>query len=69
MKRAASPRRSAEISGIDFTAFENGTIHGRVVDASNRGISGVIVTAKQASPGTATDADTTGTTGTYSRPP
>ena len=54
------------ISGLTFTAFDNGTIHGRVVDAGDNAISGVIVTAKQASPGTATDADTTGTTGTYS---
>ena len=56
----------ATISGINFTAFDNGTIHGRVVDASNNPISGVIVTATQVAPGTATDADTTGTTGTYS---
>ena len=56
----------ANISGINFTAFDNGTIHGRVVDARNNPISGVIVTAMQVSPGTATDADTTGTTGTYS---
>ena len=56
----------ATISGINFTAFDNGTIHGRVVDASNNAISGVIVTATQVAPGTATDADTTGTTGTYS---
>ena len=54
------------ISGLTFTAFDNGTIHGRVVDGSNSPISGVIVTATQVSPGTATDADTTGTTGTYS---
>ena len=54
------------ISGLTFTAFDNGTIHGRVVDAGDNAISGVIVTATQASPGTATDADTTGTTGTYS---
>ncbi|MCY4574778.1 MAG: carboxypeptidase regulatory-like domain-containing protein, partial [Gemmatimonadetes bacterium] len=53
------------ISGITFTAFDNGTIHGRVVDASNNAISGVIVTADQVG-GDATDADTTGTTGTYS---
>ena len=56
----------ASLENINFTAFDNGTIHGRVVDASNKAISGVIVTAEQASPGTATDADTTGTTGTYS---
>ena len=55
----------AEISGINFTAFDNGTIHGRVVDGSNNPITGVIVTANQVG-GDATDADTTGTTGTYS---
>jgi hypothetical protein len=54
------------ISGLTFTAFDNGTIHGRVVDGSDSPISGVIVTAEQASPGMETDADTTGTTGTYS---
>ena len=53
------------ISGITFTAFDNGRIHGRVVDASNNAISGVIVRADQLT-GDATDADTTGTTGTYS---
>ncbi len=56
----------ATISGINFTAFNNGTIRGRVVDAKKNPISGVIVKATQVSPGTATDADTTGTTGTYS---
>ena len=55
----------AHIQGINFTAFDNGTIHGRVVDGSNNPISGVIVTADQVG-GDATDADTTGTTGTYS---
>ena len=53
------------ISGIAFSAFDNGTIHGRVVDGDNDPISGVIVTATQVG-GDATDADTTGTTGTYS---
>ncbi|MCY4667944.1 MAG: carboxypeptidase regulatory-like domain-containing protein, partial [Rhodococcus sp.] len=56
----------ASLENINFTAFDNGTIHGRVVDARNNPISGVIVTATQVAPGTATDADTTGTTGTYS---
>ena len=65
-KHTVSAVAGASISGIDFTAFENGTIHGRVVDGSNRGISGVVVTATQVSPGTATDADTTGATGTFS---
>ena len=55
----------ADISGINFTAFDNGTIHGRVVDGDDDPISGVIVTANQVG-GDATDADTTATTGTYS---
>ena len=55
----------ADISGINFTAFDNGTIHGRVVDGSDNPISGVIVTASQVG-GSASDADTTATTGTYS---
>ena len=55
----------ANISGINFTAFDNGTIHGRVVDADSVPISGVIVTANQVG-GSASDADTTATTGTYS---
>ena len=65
-KHTVSAVAGASISGIDFTAFENGTIHGRVVDGKNNAISGVVVTATQVSPGTATDADTTGTTGTFS---
>ena len=51
-------------SGINFVAFENGSILGRVVDGDDEPISGVIVTATQAGDGD-TDADTTGTTGTY----
>ena len=55
----------ANISGINFTAFDNGTIHGRVVDGDDDPISGVLVTASQVG-GTATDTMTTATTGTYS---
>ncbi|MCY4574776.1 MAG: carboxypeptidase regulatory-like domain-containing protein [Gemmatimonadetes bacterium] len=56
----------ATISGINFTAFDNGTIHGRVVDARNNPIGGVLVTAQQVG-GTAMDTMTTSTaTGSYS---
>ena len=54
------------ISGITFTAFDNGRIHGRVVDASDNPIGGVLVTAAQVG-GTAMDTMTTSAaTGTYS---
>ena len=65
-KHTVSALAKQTFEGINFIAFDNGTIHGRVVDGSNNPITGVIVTATQVSPGTATDADTTGTTGTYS---
>ena len=55
----------ATISGINFTAFDNGTIHGRVVDGSNNPIGGVLVTAEQIG-GTAMDTmTTTANTGAY----
>ena len=55
----------ATISGINFTAFDNGTIHGRVVDGSNNPIGGVLVTAQQIG-GTAMDTmTTTANTGAY----
>ncbi|MCY4667623.1 MAG: carboxypeptidase regulatory-like domain-containing protein, partial [Rhodococcus sp.] len=54
------------ITGIVFNAFDNGTIHGRVVDASDDPIGGVLVTAQQVG-GTAMDTmTTTATTGSYS---
>ena len=56
----------AEISGINFTAFDNGTIHGRVVDEDDEPIGGVLVTAAQVG-GTAMDTMTTSAaTGAYS---
>ncbi len=55
----------ANISGINFTAFDNGTIHGRVVDGSDNPISGVVVSAMPSAGGAAAHADTTGSTGSY----
>ncbi len=55
----------ATISGINFTAFDNGRIHGRVVDGDNNPIGGVLVTAQQVG-GTAMDTmTTTANTGSY----
>ena len=72
-KHSVSAVVGAQISGINFSAFDNGTITGRVVDAADTTIalSDVIVEARpvsgagSAATAVATHADTTGATGTY----
>ena len=44
-KHSVSAVVGANISGINFSAFDNGTITGRVVDAADDPLSGVIVSA------------------------
>ena len=56
----------ATISGINFTAFDNGTIHGRVVDADDNPIGGVLVTALQVGGEAMDTMTTTANTGSYS---
>ena len=54
----------ANISGINFTGFDNGTIWGRAVDADSVPLSGAIITGTLVG-GDVEDVDTTGATGTY----
>ena len=58
-----------EIQGIDFSAFDMGEIHGRVVEVDEDGdslsLSEVIVSATEPGETEAAHADTTGATGTY----
>ena len=56
----------ATISGINFTAFDNGRIHGRVVDGNNNPIGGVLVTAQQIGGAAMDTMTTTANTGSYS---
>ena len=56
----------ATISGINFTAFDNGRIHGRVVDGNNNPIGGVLVTAQQVGGAAMDTMTTTANTGSYS---
>ena len=57
----------ASVSGINFSAFDSGTITGRVVDKDDatQPLSGVIVSATADGATSAAHADTTGATGTY----
>ncbi|MDE2804223.1 MAG: carboxypeptidase regulatory-like domain-containing protein [Gemmatimonadota bacterium] len=66
-KHTVSAVVGAQVSGINFSAFDNGTITGRVVDGADppNAISGVIVSATATGATSAAHADTTGATGTY----
>ena len=56
----------ANVSGLNFSAFDNGRISGRVVaSGTNTGVSGVIVMATKVGATDPAHADTTGATGTY----
>ena len=62
-EHTVSAVKGAEVSGINFSAFDNGTISGRVVDGDDNPLSGVIVSAME--DGETAHADTTGATGSY----
>ena len=64
-EHTVSAVKGAEVSGINFSAFDNGTISGRVVDGADKPLSGVIVSAMEEDATTAAHADTTGATGSY----
>ena len=64
-EHTVSAVKGAEVSGINFSAFDNGTISGRVVDGDGDPLSGVIVSATEDGATTAAHADTTGATGSY----
>ena len=66
-KHTISAVVGAQVSGINFSSFDNGTITGRVVDAADptKPLSGVIVSATATGATSAAHADTTGATGTY----
>ena len=65
-EHTVSAVKGADVSGINFSAFDNGTISGRVVDGSGDPLSGVIVSATEDEAGaTVAHADTTGATGSY----
>ena len=67
-EHTVSAVKGAEVSGINFSAFDNGTIRGRVVnvvDGDSIPLSGVIVSAIAAGKTAVAHADTTGATGSY----
>ena len=67
-EHTVSAVKGAEVSGINFSAFDNGTISGRVVDGDGDPLSGVIVSATEgraADDADAAHADTTGAAGSY----
>ncbi len=64
-EHTVSAVKGAEVSGINFSAFDNGTISGRVVDGDGDPLSGVIVSATEDGATTAAHADTTGAAGSY----
>ena len=64
-EHTVSAVKGADVSGINFSAFDNGTISGRVVDGDGDPLSGVIVSATEVGESAAAHADTTGATGSY----
>ena len=64
-EHTVSAVKGADVSGINFSAFDNGTISGRVVDGDGDPLSGVVVSATEEGEDEAAHADTTGATGSY----